>query len=342
MTIAPGRRSRVVRGDVVHSRSSPQNYVFRYRVYMVVLDLDEVESGELDCWPVFSSRAHVPALSWFRRTDYFFGEVGKLYADPSGNLSESIRNYVQHTARSGERPRGRILLLTHLRTFGVGFNPVSFYYVMGDPQQGQDPEEVQYIVAEVGNIPWFEQHPYLLTRTDEAFDDRQAPSRTDAEDATAMVCYGGHEKRFHVSPFIPIEGVSYRWHFSSPVAPQLRVRTVLSQTIPQHACSASCSAGCAAVSAAAERFFVASLTTKDHVPFSALSMLKHQVMYPFMTSRVIFGIHFEAAKLFRRRFTCYSHPEGTETAASQAIAFVTDCTVRCTELLSSLLHLRTK
>ena len=84
-------------------------------------------------------------------------------------------------------------LLTHVRTFGHLFNPISLYYCF-DPTG----EQVEKVLAEVTNTPWGERHTYTL----------------DALDAT--VC-----KRFHVSPFLGMDA-EYRIRMTQP-GEQLRV-----------------------------------------------------------------------------------------------------------------------
>ena len=58
--------------------------------------------------------------------------------------------------RLGHTPQGPIRLLTHLRTLGHCFNPVSFYYCFAP-----DGETLEAIVAEVTNTPWGERHAYV-------------------------------------------------------------------------------------------------------------------------------------------------------------------------------------
>jgi DUF1365 family protein len=48
-----------------------------------------------------------------------------------------------------------VRLLTTLRTLGVCFNPVSFYYCFNRD------EELQAVIAEVTNTPWGERHAYV-------------------------------------------------------------------------------------------------------------------------------------------------------------------------------------
>jgi DUF1365 family protein len=88
-------------------------------------------------------------------------------------------------------------MLTHLRYFGLCFNPVTFYYCF-DPSG----ERVETIVAEITNTPWGERHAYVL------------PVAT-AERAGAKAWRYQFGKDFHVSPFMPMD-VRYDWRFTSP------------------------------------------------------------------------------------------------------------------------------
>jgi DUF1365 family protein len=60
-------------------------------------------------------------------------------------------------ALTGDRPQGRVMLLTQLRYFGFHFNPVNFYYCY-------DQQDVLcWVLAEVRNTPWNERHYMPLT-----------------------------------------------------------------------------------------------------------------------------------------------------------------------------------
>ena len=62
-------------------------------------------------------------------------------------LDRAVRDLVED--QTGARPEGSIRLLTHMRSFGHCFNPVSFYYCF---EPGG--ERLQALVAEVTNTPW--------------------------------------------------------------------------------------------------------------------------------------------------------------------------------------------
>ncbi|HEU4736650.1 MAG TPA: DUF1365 domain-containing protein [Solirubrobacterales bacterium] len=138
--------SAVYEGWVRHRRFEPVEHSFRYRLFLMYLDLDEVP-GVLDPYPLFSARRPAPAR--FHRADYM--------GDPARPLAECARDAVE--AQTGSRPAGPVRLLANLRFLGHVFNPVSFYYCF-DPAG----KRVEAVVADVNNIPWGERHPYVLAR----------------------------------------------------------------------------------------------------------------------------------------------------------------------------------
>ena len=87
-------------------------------------------------------------------------------------------------------------MLTHLRYFGIGFNPVTFYYCFDAADT-----RVESIVAEITNTPWNERHAYVLTDP--------------MPEAAPRVLRYRFAKEFHVSPFMPME-MDYDWRFGVP------------------------------------------------------------------------------------------------------------------------------
>jgi DUF1365 family protein len=173
--------SRIYKGWVEHRRLAPREHRFRYRMFMLYLDLADLPQL-FDRTPFWSARR--PALAWFKRSDYL--GPGEL------SLDQAVRDLV--AARTGVRPRGPIRLLTHLRYFGYCMNPVSFYYCFD--AQGN---AVETIVAEITNTPWGERHQYVLPVA-------ATQSRLKRFD------FG---KDFHVSPFMPMD-MDYHWSFNEP------------------------------------------------------------------------------------------------------------------------------
>lgn len=169
----------IYEGAVRHRRFELRRHEFRHRLALAYVDLDELPGllgGRL--------AARRPGLVRFRRRDYL--------GDPLRPLAETVRDAVQ--AQTGQRPRGPIRLLAHLRTGGHCFNPVSFYYCFSESG-----EQLEYVLAEVTNTPWGERHAYALRSAD--------PS-----DPTLL---GRSPKELHVSPFMAMDH-TYKWRVTAP------------------------------------------------------------------------------------------------------------------------------
>jgi uncharacterized protein len=180
-------RSCLYEGVVQHRRLDPVEHAFRYRVFLVYVDLAELDLlfGQRGLW---STRW--PAVARFRRADYL--------GDPGRPLADCVRDLVLE--QTGHRPTGPIGVLTNFRYFGFGMNPVSFYYCYDSTG-----EHVEYVVAEVRNTPWNERHCYVLNYADGESDECEASSVRRFE----------HAKAFHVSPFMAMY-MTYRWQVSEP------------------------------------------------------------------------------------------------------------------------------
>lgn len=189
-------RSCLYEGVVQHRRLEPVEHSFRYQLFLVFVDLEELDSlfGRRGVW---STRW--PAIARFLRADYL--------GDPTRPLDECVRELVEQ--RTGHRPVGPIGLLTSFRYFGFRMNPVSFYYCLD-----AEGERVETVVAEVSNTPWNEKHCYVLRFA--GWD--LLPMDVDDETVGAESMPMGrleHLKEFHVSPFMPMD-MTYRWRVTEP------------------------------------------------------------------------------------------------------------------------------
>lgn len=160
-------------GRVRHRRHGDVPHAFRLPVWMVYLDLAELDRVFRGRW-LWSTRR--PTWARFRRSDHL--------GDPQRPLDACVRDLVE--ARTGQRPAGAIRLLTQLRVGGLAFDPVRFFYCFDAA------ERVEAIVADVTNTPWRERHQYVLPVA-AAVDARNGWLRFRAS------------KQFHVSPFLPME-----------------------------------------------------------------------------------------------------------------------------------------
>lgn len=170
-------------GQVRHRRFTPRQHEFSYTLFQMYLDLEELPTL-FDRFLFWSAKRK--NLAWFKREDHL--------GDKEKRLSESVRDHVENT--TGRRPQGPIRLLAHLRYFGFGFNPVSFYYCFD-----REDQQLETIVAEVNNTPWGEQHLYTLP--------------LDSVQQGQKLFRFEQDKEFHVSPFMPLD-MKYKWRLSAP------------------------------------------------------------------------------------------------------------------------------
>lgn len=171
--------SAIYTGWVQHRRHRPHRHRLRYRVFMMLLDLSELDR-------VFAGTRWWSTARWapacFRREDFF--------GDPSLSLDEAVRRRVAEEV--GRRPQGPIRMLANLRYFGYIMNPLTCYYCFN--LEGH----LEYVVTEVTNTPWKERHSYVLTC--------EPQSRVQRKEI---------DKQFHVSPFNPMH-MTYRWWYRQP------------------------------------------------------------------------------------------------------------------------------
>lgn len=171
-------------GWISHRRFAPKHHAFRYRIGLLYLDLDE-QDAVLGLSPLVGSSRFAPFS--FRQCDYL-----KAYTGKGMPLIEAVRQQVALVI--GHVPLGSIYLLTQARSWGVSFNPVSFFYC--HETDGQ----LAAILCEVTNTPWGERYHYVLP----------ARATTDSNDVHQHFAVA---KAFHVSPFLPRD-LEHRMSFS--------------------------------------------------------------------------------------------------------------------------------
>jgi hypothetical protein len=231
---------------------------------MAYVDLDELPELFDERWLWSARRA---AVARFRRRDYL--------GDPGVPLPEAVRDLVAE--RTGRRPAGPIRLLTHLRYFGICFNPVSFYYCFDE--QG---ENVTAVIAHVTNTPWGERHAYVL-------------DVTQVEDhGSAAVVSGRFSKQLHVSPLMAMDHV-YEWRLTEP-----------GERLSVHISSEPLDGG--------EPTFDATLSLARH-EMNAREMALALARYPFLTARVLARIYAHALRLRLKGASYFPHPNGGAVSA---------------------------
>ena len=170
-------RSSLCEGRVHHRRLARPKHAFRYRVFLALLDLDEL--------PALDQRLRL--FGHNRRGAVSFRDSDHLEASGRGvraELAEAVRK------AGHDMPDGRVELLTHCRVLGYVFNPVSVFYCYDRD------ERLALALAEVNNT-YGDRHCYVLPVAEPSFDGRS-------------------KKLMHVSPFFQPDAGTYRWDLPAP------------------------------------------------------------------------------------------------------------------------------
>ncbi|MEH0423997.1 DUF1365 domain-containing protein [Streptomyces sp. B21-083] len=122
-------------GRLTHIRRTPLRRVFRHRLYLWLVDLDDL-----------------PAYPWWLRP-----VTQILASDHGGQPDRPLRPQIDAWLRDQgvDHTGGRVLMLTSARVFGHVFNPLTVYWCLtpaGDPA---------WVIAEVHNT-YGQRHRYLL------------------------------------------------------------------------------------------------------------------------------------------------------------------------------------
>ena len=171
--------SAIYKGLLRHRRFIPVDHKFSYKVFMLYLDLDEIDEV-LSKTRFWSRKPWRPAR--FARSDFL--------GDPQQSLQAAVRGRIFE--ETGRRQIGPIRMLANLRYFGFIINPITCYYCFDEQ------ENLKTIVTEVTNTPWKERKSYVLT--------------CDPKENYQRINF---KKSLHVSPFNPMN-MTYRWTSNNP------------------------------------------------------------------------------------------------------------------------------
>lgn len=171
-------RSALYAGKVMHRRLRPRLHQLRYRVFSLLLDLDELDG--LDSRLRLFSRNRFNLIAFHDR-------------DHGDGSSEPLRDQVKrHVLAAGLTDSvGAIELLAMPRVLGFVFNPISLYFC-----RRRDGALIA-VLYEVSNT-FGERHTYVMPVAGDGTDVRQDCA-----------------KRFHVSPFLPMN-LHYAFRVRAP------------------------------------------------------------------------------------------------------------------------------
>ncbi len=205
--------------------------------------------------------------------------------DENVPLADAVRSRVLEV--TGNCPEGPIRLLTGLGFLWQRFNPVSFYYCFDTSG-----ERLHYVVAEVTNTPWGEQYSYVLDARQQLHGDGNSSVEAGALVETAALRFVT-EKRFHVSPFLPMDLVYY-WKILPP-GEQLAVAITERR--------------------AAVTVFHAGMSLQRQ-PLSGLMLARNFIRVPMVTMKIVATIYWQAFRLWLKATPFFSHP-ATDTGESK-------------------------
>lgn len=161
------KNSKIYTGKVIHKRFKPKEHYFKYNVFSLLIDLNELE--EINKYIKFFSYNKFNIISFY----------DKDHGDRDGS---SIKLWVKKNLRNiGIMKEDiSIKLLCYPRIFGYVFNPLSTYFIYNKHS------ELISIFYEVKNT-FGEQHTYIF----KAHDEKTVQNKC--------------KKKFYVSPFIEMD-----------------------------------------------------------------------------------------------------------------------------------------
>lgn len=192
MNTPHAHRSALYIGKVMHQRMQGPAYRFEYRVFSLLVDLDDIEDN-------------FPKLRWLSANRFNLFSVNEHDLGPR-KKGVCLRGWIKEVcANEGiDITGGRVLINTYPRVLGYQFNPLNVWYCFDRENR------LVAIDCEVSNT-FGEFHHYLLHDHGQTLDN---PYR------------GQADKVFHVSPFLDM---AMRYHFRIN-RPDERLSVVIRET----------------------------------------------------------------------------------------------------------------
>ena len=161
------KNSKIYVGQVIHRRFKPKNHYFRYKVFSLLIDLDDLEE--------INNKIAIFSYNKFNIISFFDKDNG-------ARDGTSLKNWVkQNLDNIGiDETEIKIKLLCYPRIFGYVFNPLSVFFIYNKDNK------IISIFYEVKNT-FGEQHTYIFKTQD------------------TEIIKNSCVKKFHVSPFIEME-----------------------------------------------------------------------------------------------------------------------------------------
>jgi len=250
-------KSALFPGHVTHARLRPKVHKLAYKIYSLLLDLDELD--------VLHRRLRLFSLNHFNL--FSFREK-----DRGNGSAVSLRTQVEDAMRATdiEPDGGAIRLLTMPRILGWSFNPLSIFFCYNRDDQ------LTAILWEVDNT-FKQRHGYMI------------PVEAEKGGRIVQTC----DKAFYVSPFMDMK---LRYEFEvQPPTDKLAVRI---NTFDD------------------EGLVLTARHLARRVELTDAALLRAFFTIPFLTLRVVGGIHWEALKIWTKGMKLRKRPSPPQSPVS--------------------------
>lgn len=248
-----------------HVRNKPARNAFRYEIYMMYLDLDELETlsknfclFSYNKWNVlsFNDSDH---FKFVKKHNKIYDKIAQenvkvskeKYQDKS--TKERIQIMISEIGLGFEL--GKVMIMTNLRNFGYIFNPVSFYFCFDKAGV------LRAMFSEVNNT--FRDQKMYYMETDSSKD---------------KVFRSVQKKNYYISPFIDHDN-DISWEFELP-AEKLFMRI---DSLKNNEAT------------------LKTVLSGKRKKISNWTLLYLQLRYPLITLGIIIMIHYQALKLYFKK-----------------------------------------
>ena len=170
--------SSIYNGQVIHKRFKPKVHYFKYNVFSLLIDIDELE--------IIANKIKIFSYNKFNIISFFDKDHGP-------RDGTSVKEWVIKNLKDIgiENHKIQIKLLCYPRIFGYVFNPLSIFYCYNENA------ELKAILYEVKNT-FNEQHTYVFP-----------------VEKNSKIITQNCNKKFYVSPFIEME-TAYNFRLAEP------------------------------------------------------------------------------------------------------------------------------